>query len=59
MIRVAVGVLIGVPIGWLLSEVGRGWKAGSAEVPDGPPFAGDLVGVPRQPGEPDWLFTEE
>lgn len=67
MSRVVLGVVIGVPIGWLLSEIRRGWHAGAApsgKVPphlmlsggriDPPAFAADLAYAPRQPGEPAW-----
>jgi hypothetical protein len=54
VLRVLAGVLIGVPLGWLLADVRRGWEAGSV-APDAPPFAPELADVPRQPGEPPWL----
>lgn len=51
MWRVLIGVLLGLPLGWLASEIRRGWRAGQAV--DGPPFAPELADAPRQPGE--WL----
>lgn len=55
--RVLIGLVVGVPVGWLLSEVRRGWRAGSQPA-DAPPFAGELSGRPRQVGEPDWWIDE-
>ncbi len=57
--RVLLGLVPGVQVGWLLSEILRGWRAGSQPASaDGPPFAAELMGVPRQVGEPDWPFDE-